>query len=108
MAKQESPEEVKQWFFSQLNRLWPVAAGSLSLRRNTCIREQCLACQSGEGHPSYALYIRKGSKRSVIYVPDDLSERIAAAITNGGKLQELVREAGERYLKALKAERQKR
>lgn len=107
MPKQETPYDVKEWFFSQIIKLWPVATGSLSLRRNRCIRKRCYACESGEGHPSYALYIRKEAGRSVIYVPDDLSEDIAASIANGQKLQELIREAGERYLKALKAERSK-
>ncbi len=101
------PEDVRQWFLSQVAKLWPVSSGSLSLRRNSCIRERCSACESGEGHPSYALYIRKKRGRTVIYVPDDLSDTVAEAVSNGQKLEELMIEAGERYLKALKAERKK-
>ncbi len=107
MSKQETPEEVRKWFFSQVAHLWPVAIGSLSLRRNRCIREHCPTCKSGEGHPSYALYIRRPTGRSVIYVPDNLAESLASAIANGRKLQDLMREAGERYLKAIKAKRSK-
>lgn len=107
MAKQETPEDVRQWFFSQVAQLWPLASGSLSLRRNRCIRLHCPTCQSEEGHPSYALYIRTRTGRSVLYVPDDLSEPVAQALANGQKLQKLLREAGQRYLKALKAKRRK-
>ena len=107
MSKQETPEEVRKWFFSHIAHLWPVAIGSLSLRRNRCIRTHCPTCESGEGHPSYALYIRRQKGRSVIYVPDNLAEPLASANANGRKLQDLKREAGERYLKAIKAERRK-
>ena len=107
MSKQETPEEIKKWFLSQVARLWPVASGSLSLRKNRCIRKHCPTCESGEGHPSYALYIPSRKGRSVIYVPDDLAESLASALANGRKLQDLMREAGERYLKAMKATRRK-
>ncbi len=50
MAKHETPEDVKQWFLSQVAKLWPVTSGSLSLRRNSCIRKHCSACESGEGN----------------------------------------------------------
>jgi hypothetical protein len=43
----------------------------------------------------------------VIYVPDELSDAVAKAVSNGQKLEELMSEAGERYLKALKAKRNK-
>jgi hypothetical protein len=107
MAKQETPEEVRQWFVTQLARLWPVAAGSVSLRKNGCIRSHCPSCQSGEGHPSYALYGRHGSRRSVLYIPDELSARMRQAVANGRATQALLHEAGRRYLQALKAQRRK-
>ena len=107
MSKEETAEEVRQWFLWQITSLWPVAIGSLSLRRNRCIRKHCLTCAAGEGHPSYALYIRSRRGRSVLYVPDDLAEPLASALANGRKLQELMREAGMRYLKAIKAKRKK-
>ena len=91
MSKQETPEEVRKWFLSQVGHLWPVAIGSLSLRRNQCTRKHCPTYESGEGHPSYALYIRSRKGRSVIYVPDDLAESLASALANGRlmKLKEL-------------------
>jgi len=51
--------------------------------------------------------MRQGNRRSVLYVPDELAETLADALSNGQKLQELIREAGKRYVKALKAKRSK-
>jgi len=107
MAKQETPEQVRQWFLAQISRLWPVASGSLSLRRNRCIRPRCPTCHSGEGHPSYALYIRRGTQRSVLYVPDEMTDVVTQALANGKTFQALLREAGLRYLKAIKVYRRK-
>ena len=71
MKKAETPEQVKQWFLDAIRGLWPLAEGSLSLRKSPCIRENCPACARGEGHPSYVLYGRRGGKRFSIYVPDE-------------------------------------
>jgi|GEM_PF-4793024 len=49
----------------------------------------------------------QGDRRSVLYVPDELAEALADALSNGQKLQELIREVGKRYVKALKAKRSK-
>jgi hypothetical protein len=77
--------------------LWPVAIGSLSLRRSPCIRKGCRFCKSGQGHSSYALYGRKGGRRFSLYVPDELAENLEQAIRNGRDLQRLITEAGRRY-----------
>lgn len=37
--------------------------GSLALRKGPCIRPNCPACASGEGHSSYAPYGRRGKRR---------------------------------------------
>ena len=105
MARSETPEEVKRWFAREIQRLWPVAAGSLSLRKSPCIRENCPACKAGQGHPSYSFYGRLGKKRFSIYIPDDLATEVQSAVSNGRTLQELIAEAGERYTRALKRER---
>ncbi|MBI5853742.1 MAG: hypothetical protein HZB35_00590 [Nitrospirae bacterium] len=107
MAKQDTPEEVRQWFVAPLARLWRVAAGSLNLRKNGGMCPHCLTCRSGEGHPREALHSRHGSRRSVRYVPDELRARMTQAVANGRTTQALVHEAGRRYLQALKAQRRK-
>src|SRR2546429_6253295 len=76
MARTDKPEEVKQWFQDTILGLWPIAMGSLSLRKSPCIREHCRACESGEGHSSYALYGRKGKRRFSIYVPGELAPEL--------------------------------
>ena len=105
MARTETPEQVRLWFQEAIQDLWPVAIGSLSLRKSPCIRKGCQLCKSGQGHSSYALYGRKGGRRFSVYVPDDLAADLERAIRNGRDLQKLMTEAGRRYTLALKNER---
>ena len=102
MRKNETPVDVHRWFVGVIRDLWPVAVGSLSLRRGPCIRPNCPACASGQGHSSYALYGRRGDRRFSIYVPERLVPQVRTAIQNGRRLQELINEAGVRYMNALK------
>lgn len=108
MAKAETPDEVMRWFQKAAAELWPVAIGSLSLRKSPCIRKRCRLCESGQGHSSYALYGRDGNRRFSIYVPDELVEDLERAVRNGRDLQRLMAEAGRRYALALKHERKSR
>jgi hypothetical protein len=105
MKRSEKPEDVKRWFQREVGRLWPLGMGSLSLRRGPCIRENCSACASGQGHASYALSGRVGRRRISLYVPEELVPEVQRAVAHGRQLQELMREAGQRYLAALKRER---
>jgi hypothetical protein len=105
MARRETPEEVRRWFVAQVQRLWPVAGGSVSLRKSPCVREHCAACDAGERHASYVLYARRRGRRVVRYVPDAIAESLQRAVGNGRTLHELIVEAGERYLHALKGQR---
>ena len=108
MTGADTPKDVERWFQRAMAKLWPVAEGSLSLRRSPCIRENCQACARGEGHPSYVLYARRGGRRVSIYVPADIAPKIEEAIENGRHLQELINEAGVRYVEAVKRERARR
>lgn len=99
---EETPADVRRWFIAALEKLWPVATGSLSLRKGRCIRKNCSACASGQGHSSYALYGRLRERRFSIYVPDRMVKDVRAAIRNGRLLQEMLNEAGVRYVKAVK------
>jgi len=104
--KRETPEEVRKWFIAEAAELWPVSLGSVSLRKNKCIRKNCYACANGEGHPTYALHFRdEDGVQHGIYIPDDLSAEMERAVLNGRRLKALLLEAGQRYLKARKAER---
>ena len=103
----ENPAGVGEWFGQAIGAIWPVADGSLSLRKSPCVRANCPACAAGEGHRSYVLYGRTGKKRFSIYVPEDLVPEVRAAMENGRRLKELISEAGLRYTQALKEERKR-
>jgi hypothetical protein len=105
MTQAETPEEVRRWFLAEVAKLWPVAGGSLSLRKSPCVREHCAACEAGEGHPSYVLYTRRAGRRGSRYVPDALAREMATAVAHGRRLHALIVEAGRRYLDARKARR---
>jgi len=107
MRKHETPEDVQRWFLGAIQPLWPVALGSISLRKSPCIRENCSTCESGTGHSSYALSGYRGDQRFSIYVPEELAPDIEKAVENGRQLQELVKEAGLRYVRARKGERRR-
>src|SRR2546427_1748855 len=108
MNKSETSEDVRRWFVGAIKDLWPVALGSVSLRKSPCIRENCSACASGQGHSSYALSGYRGNRRFTVYVPDELAPDIQKAIDNGRQVQDLMKEAGLRYLQARKRERRAR
>lgn len=101
MSRDQS-KNLRRWFFEAAQQLWPVVTGSLSLRKSPCIRENCNVCASGKRHSSYALYGRHEGRRFSIYVPAELVPDVRAAIRNGRQLQELINEAGVRYVTALK------
>jgi len=105
MSKRETPQEVKSWFWATIRTVWPVAEGSLSLRKSPCIRKNCKACARGEGHRSYVLYGRRGKRRISIYVPEDLVSQVKEALENGRRLQQLMNDAGVRYVHAIKGDR---
>lgn len=105
MKRTETIEELKGWFLREVQRRWPLALGSLSLRHGPCIRQNCSACASGQGHASYALSGRMGKGRTSLYVPQEIVPEVERAVEHGRQLQELMREASRRYLVALKRER---
>jgi hypothetical protein len=104
-TKDEKPDQVRSWLLEAIRDLWPVADGSLSLRKSPCVRTNCAACAAGEGHRSYVLYGRRGGQRFSIYVPEELVPDIRTALENGRRLKDLISMAGERYVHALKSGR---
>ena len=104
-ATTESPADVIRWMQSEAVGLWPAILGSLSVRRSPCVHENCRVCLSGEQHPSHVLYGRHNGRRFAVYVPDDLVPEVRRAVENGRALQDLLVQAGPRYVKALKRAR---
>jgi hypothetical protein len=103
--KETTPTAVHAWFEKALEDAWPVALGSLSLRRSPCTRSGCSACASGAQHQSYVLYGLRRGRRFALYVPAEMVPEVRKALANGRRLQELVFDAGFRWVKARKAER---
>jgi hypothetical protein len=103
--KSESPADVQRWLQQQAETLWPAALGSLSLRRSPCVRKHCRACLSGEKHSSYVLYGRLRGRRVCLYVPEELVPEVRRCLDHGRAPQELLYQAGPRYLQALKQQR---
>jgi len=101
-SKTDSPADVISWMESEAASLWPALLGSLSYRRTRCGQPNCAACLSGEQHRNYVLYGRHNGRRFAVYVPEDLVEEVRRAVDNGRALQELLVQAGPRYVKALK------
>jgi len=101
-SKTHSPADVISWMESEAASLWPALLGSLSYRQTRCLRPNCAACRSGEQHRSYVLYGRHNGKRFAVYVPDDLIDEVRRAVDNGRALQDLLMQAGPRYVEALK------
>ena len=106
--KIDSPADVISWMESEAAPLWPALLGSLSYRRTRCGQPNCPACLSGEQHRSYVLYGRHEGRRFAVYVPEDLVEDVRRAADNGRALQDLLVQAGPRYVKALKRARKRR
>jgi len=104
-AGKETVAELRQEFLAAVSKLWPVAGGSLSLRKSSCVRERCTACESGVGHPRYGLWGRSGTERFSLYVAEELVPELEQALLNGQALQQLVREMGVRYTQARRSER---
>jgi hypothetical protein len=104
-AKTETADDVIRWMESESAARWPAILGSLSFRRSPCIHANCPACLSGEQHPSHVLYGRHDGRRFAVYVPEDLVGEVRRAVENGRTLQDLLVQAGPRYVKALKRAR---
>jgi len=105
-SKTDSPVDVVSWMESEAASLWPALLGSLSYRRTRCSNPNCAACRSGEQHASWVLYGRHNGRRFAVYVPEDLVPEVRQALDNGRALQDLLIQAGPRYVKALKSVRE--
>jgi hypothetical protein len=105
-ADTESASDIISWLEREAASLWPAFIGSLSFRRSPCVnKNSCRACLSGDQHPSHVLYGRHNGRRFAVYVPEDLVPEVRRGLDNGRALQDLLMQAGPRYVKALKRTR---
>jgi Family of unknown function (DUF6788) len=67
----------------------PLVRGSLLVMRRTCGKKGC-HCQTGEKHASLYLAVRRGKKRTMIYIPPALEETARLWVQNGRQVDELL------------------
>jgi hypothetical protein len=99
-AQTEQPIDVVSWMQSETASLLPAMLGSPSFRAPS-IQANCSACPCGEQHRSHVLYGRHNGRRFAVYVPEELVGEVRRAVENGRALQDLLIQAGPRYVKAL-------
>ncbi len=106
--EKKNPEEVIRWFYEELEKLTPAGLGSLSLRKSPCTYPGCHLCETGEGHSSYVLYVRRKGKRRAVYVPGELAGEVKRMVESGRKVQELMKEFAIKYTEALRDARKEK
>ena len=74
-------------FLKEVERLWPVAKGSLTEVAKPCIRPSCPTCHQGEKHPAFLFTYRKAGKQHCLYVPRAFVPQLRRAITHGRQLE---------------------
>lgn len=83
----------------------PLLRGSLVVMRRTCGKQGC-HCQTGEKHSSLYLAVRRGSKRTMIYIPPALEETVRLWVQNGRQVDELLDFVSQQCLEQLLDQKQ--
>lgn len=78
----------------------PLLRGSLVVMRRTCGKQGC-HCQTGEKHASLYLAVRRGKRRTMIYVPPALEETVRVWVQNGRQVDELLDFVSQQCLEQL-------
>lgn len=99
--------ERNRWL-RDLERLWPVAKGSLSEVRKPCTRSNCAACREGRGHRVFLFSYREDGRRRCAYVPPELAPLVRRAIANGRAVERRMAAAGRVLIAARGEARRKR
>ncbi|HEX8712985.1 MAG TPA: DUF6788 family protein [Terracidiphilus sp.] len=78
----------------------PLLRGSLVDMHRTCGKQGC-HCQTGEKHPALYLAVRRGKKRTMIYIPPALEETVRLWVKNGRQVDELLDFVSQQCLEQL-------
>ena len=101
--KPAKPDARRDEFRARIEKLWPLAKGSLAWTRKTCGRpHSCKKCLSGEKHPSLIFTYRKDGKLHCSNVRPGQEAAMRRAIENGRELERLLVEQGEELLRSLR------
>lgn len=83
----------------------PLLRGSVVVMHRTCGKQNC-HCQTGEKHPSLYLAVRRGNKRTMIYIPPALEETARLWVKNGQQVDELLDFVSQQCLEQLLEQKQ--
>jgi len=89
----------------EIQRLWPVARGSLAEVAKPCVRDGCAACARGERHLAFHFTFRRNGKSRCLYVPRELVPTLRRALEGGRRIEEWLVESGETLILAHRHER---
>ena len=92
-------------FLREVQKLWPLAKGSLAEVRKPCIRPDCPACASGHKHPAYIFSFKHNGRRRCMHGPRDLVAVLRQAIRNGRLVEEQMIRSGYELIQRFREER---
>ena len=92
-------------FKKKLEKLWPLAKGSISEVRKPCIRPNCPACAKGEKHRAFIFAYMDGKRRRCMHVPLELVPVIRKAIDNARQLEKLLHRQGPELIREYRKKR---
>lgn len=104
--KQTEPGKKKK-FLAELEKLYPIAKGSLAEVRKPCVRPNCPACADGRKHPAYIFSFKDKKQTRCMYVPLDLVPAMRRAIRNGRLLEERMGRLGAELILRFRQRRDK-
>ncbi len=100
---QAKPDARRDKFRAALEKLWPVAKGSVTWTRKSCGKPKtCKKCLSGEKHPSLIFTYRKDGRLHCRNVRPGQEATMRKALENGRALERLLVEQGEELLRSLR------
>ena len=102
--KNEKLEAAKAAFVRKIERLYPVARGTVSLVRKPCNRPNCPLCKSGEKHQALIYTCRIDGVGKCFHVRPEDEKLMRKAVENAKKLEALLASEGLKYLDILRGE----
>jgi hypothetical protein len=99
---------LRSGFRNQIERLWPLAKGSVAEVRKPCVRPNCPACKEGRKHRAFIFTYRAQGKTHCRHVPADFVPRLREALRNGRELEQLLVQLGARLLEHHRQQRRRR
>jgi hypothetical protein len=97
-----SEDEVRAKCLAEMEKLWPVAKGSVREVKKKCNRKGCKLCASGQCHTAWLMTFYQDGKQSSRHVPTPMLATVKTALENGRKLEALMVQTGLDLLKAAK------